>query len=83
MSDTEVTQRSDELKKLDFVPKYGSKGVKLANDAYETAKAYVPESVKPTLEKVEGSVGAAAAPYVLKAQDSGNALLKTVDSKVI
>ena len=72
----------NELKQLQFVPQYGGKGVEMATGAYETAKTYVPEPLKERLVKVEESLGAATAPYVTKAQDTGNQLLKTVDTKV-
>jgi len=75
-------EEENSLKQLHFVPEYGSKGYKMANGAYEAAKAYVPEPLKERLVKVEETVGAATAPYVTKAQDTGTALLKNVDSKV-
>lgn len=43
----------------------------LAEKTYVSAKAYVPESVKPRVDQVEGAVAEVAAPYVHKAQDTG------------
>jgi hypothetical protein len=71
------------LKKLNFVPEYGTKGYNLASNVYSTAKSYVPASFKEPLSKVEESVAAASAPYVTKAQDKGTEILKVVDDQVI
>lgn len=70
------------LKKLNFVPEYGTKGYNLASNVYSTAKNYVPASFKEQLTKVEESVAAASAPYVTKAQDKGTELLKVMDDQV-
>ena len=70
------------LKKLSFVPEYGTKGYELATNVYSTAKSYVPAPLQDRLTKVEETVTAASAPYITKAQDKGTDLLKVVDSQV-
>lgn len=70
------------LKKLNFVPEYGTKGYNMAANAYTAAKSYVPAPVKDQLTKVEETVAAVSAPYVTKAQDKGSELLKAVDEQV-
>jgi len=70
------------LKKLNFVPEYGSKGYEIATNVYTTAKSYVPAPLQDSLTKVEESVTAATAPYITKAQDKGTDLLKVVDTQV-
>ena len=66
------------LKQLNFVPEYGSKGYEMANNAYSTAKTYVPGPLKERLTNME----AVTAPIVNKAADKGTELLKAVDAKV-
>ncbi|KAI3435535.1 hypothetical protein D9Q98_001600 [Chlorella vulgaris] len=54
----------------------------LAEKTYVSAKAYVPESVKPRVDQVEGAVAEVAAPYVHKAQDTGATLLRAADDRI-
>lgn len=71
-----------DLKKLQFVPEVGAKSVNVAGNVYSAAKDYVPESLKPQLNKVEESVVNLSAPYVAYAQDKSIAVLKGADDRV-
>lgn len=71
-----------QLKKLGFVPEISSQAATRIGAAYTTAKAYVPASLKPQLERAEVTVSSVSAPYIAKAQDVGSEMLKTVDEKV-
>lgn len=77
-----IAMEQQSLKKLNFVPEYGTKGYNMAANAYTTAKSYVPSSMKEHVTKVEETVAAVSAPYVTKAQDKGSELLKAVDEQV-
>jgi hypothetical protein len=71
-----------QLKKLNFVPEYGTKGYCMATNVYCTAKDRLPASLKAKVDQVEETVTEASAPYVTKAQDKGSELLKIVDDQV-
>ncbi len=71
-----------ELKKLNFVPEYGSKGYSVATSVYAGTKAKLPESLKAKIDGLEETVTEASAPYILKAHDKSTELLKIVDDQV-
>ncbi|KAG7669525.1 hypothetical protein Ndes2526B_g05866 [Nannochloris sp. 'desiccata'] len=71
-----------QLKQLNFVPEYGSKGYFMATNVYSTAKDKLPASLKAKVDQVEETVTEASAPYITKAQDKGSELLKIVDDQV-
>jgi Rubber elongation factor protein (REF) len=75
-------EQNDQLKKLQFVPEYGSKGYSMATNVYSTAKDRLPASLKAKVDQVEESVTEVSAPYITKAQDKGAELLKIVDDQV-
>ena len=70
------------LKKLNFVPVYGTKGYNLATTAYSSAKGRLPAPVKDKLSSFEETVSEVTAPYIVKAQDKGSEILKIVDDQV-
>lgn len=70
------------LKHLSFVPGVAEKAVNTAATVYSTSKSYVPANLKPRLEEVEERVSTISAPYVAKATDTSQVLLKQLDQKV-
>ena len=77
-----MEQNGAQLKKLNFVPEYGSKGYCVATNVYSSAKERLPASLKAKVDQVEETVTEASAPYITKAQDKGSELLKIVDDQV-
>lgn len=71
-----------ELKKLNFVPEYGSKGYMVATSVYTNTKAKLPESLKAKVDGLEDTVTEASAPYITKAQTKSSELLKIMDDQV-
>jgi hypothetical protein len=70
------------LKKLAFVPEYGSKGYSMATNVYSTTKEKLPASLKAKVDQIEETVTEVSAPYITKAQDKGTEILKIVDNQV-
>lgn len=70
------------LKKLNFVPEYGTKGYTLATNAYSAAKDKLPVPVQDQLASLETTVTSLSSPYIAKAQDKGTEILKLVDDQV-
>ena len=70
------------LKKLNFVPEYGTKGYTIATRTYSAAKDRLPVPVQDQLASLETTVTTMSSPYVAKAQDKGTEILKLVDDQV-
>lgn len=71
-----------DLKRLTPVTNAATTAASVAGSAYASAKAYVPDKLKPTVEQAEGKVATLASPYVVYLSDKSTAALQAVDAKV-
>ena len=74
--------KSQQLNRLDFVPKYSNLVSSYASGLYSTAKGYVPTSLKPKINQVEQFAAKHGSPVVTKLADGSQEFLLVADSQV-
>jgi hypothetical protein len=70
------------LKRLGALQAYVLQALTMSEAFYKSARGYVPSAADPLLSWVEDAATTYGAPYVSWAQDSGEKLLRNLDSKV-
>lgn len=75
-----------DLKRLQFVQQKGGQAINYTSDVagkvYSTTKQYIPESLQPTVKRVEDTVSEYGSPVLTTVQDKGGKVLQVADSKV-
>ena len=79
-------EADSDLKRLQFVQQKGGQAINYTSDVagkvYSTTKQYIPESLQPTVKRVEDTVSEYGSPVLTTVQDKGGKVLQVADSKV-
>lgn len=80
-------EADSDLKRLSFVQQKGGQAINYTSDVagkvYSQTKQYIPESLHPTVKKVEDTVSEYGSPALTTVQDKGGKFLQVADSKVL
>ena len=79
-------EADSDLKRLQFVQQKGGQAINYTSDVagkvYSTTKQYIPESLHPTVKRVEDTVSEYGSPVLTTVQDKGGKVLQVADDKV-
>lgn len=79
-------EADSDLKRLHFVQEQGGKAINYTSDVagkvYTQTKQYLPESLHPTVKRMEDTVSEYGSPALTTVQDKGGKFLQVADSKV-